>query len=97
MSQIVMPAPVRKSVRVNAPPDRAFEVFTTGIGRWWPKSHHIGASELETHVIEPKAGEIEVGGNVQNRQRDPAEQTDGCQAEQPRQKVCCPAGKRRQG
>jgi uncharacterized protein YndB with AHSA1/START domain len=56
MSQIVMPAPVRKSVRVNAPPDRAFEVFTTGIGRWWPKSHHIGASELETHVIEPKAG-----------------------------------------
>jgi uncharacterized protein YndB with AHSA1/START domain len=56
MNQTVMPAPVRKSVRVNAPPARAFEVFTAGIGRWWPKSHHIGASELDAPVIEPKAG-----------------------------------------
>jgi uncharacterized protein YndB with AHSA1/START domain len=56
MNQTVMPAPVRKSVRVNAPPERAFEVFTAGIGRWWPKSHHIGASDLDTPVIEPKAG-----------------------------------------
>jgi uncharacterized protein YndB with AHSA1/START domain len=56
MNQTVMPAPVRKSVRVNAPPAHAFEVFTAGIGRWWPKSHHIGASELDAPVIEPKAG-----------------------------------------
>jgi len=32
-------------VRVNAPPEQAFEVFTAGIGRWWPKSHHIGAAD----------------------------------------------------
>jgi uncharacterized protein YndB with AHSA1/START domain len=51
MNQTVMPAPVRKSVRVNAPPERAFEVFTAGIGRWWPKSHHIGASDLDVPVI----------------------------------------------
>jgi uncharacterized protein YndB with AHSA1/START domain len=56
MNRTVTPTPVRKSVRVNAPPDRAFEVFTAGIGRWWPKSHHIGASDLDTHVIEPKEG-----------------------------------------
>jgi uncharacterized protein YndB with AHSA1/START domain len=56
MNKIVRPAPVRKSVRVAAPPDRAFEVFTAGIGRWWPKSHHIGAAEMETLIIEPKAG-----------------------------------------
>ncbi|HXW40582.1 MAG TPA: SRPBCC family protein [Xanthobacteraceae bacterium] len=56
MNQTVMPAPVRKSVRVDAPPERAFEVFTAGIGRWWPKSHHIGAAELDAPVIEPKAG-----------------------------------------
>jgi uncharacterized protein YndB with AHSA1/START domain len=56
MNQTIAPAPVRKSVRVNAPPRRAFEVFTAGIGRWWPKSHHIGASDLDTHVIEPKTG-----------------------------------------
>jgi uncharacterized protein YndB with AHSA1/START domain len=56
MNKIVRPAPVRKSVRVGAPPDRAFAVFTADIGRWWPKSHHIGASDLDTVVIEPKAG-----------------------------------------
>ena len=56
MNRTIAPTPVRKSVRVSAPRDRAFEVFTAGIGRWWPKSHHIGASDLDTHVIEPKAG-----------------------------------------
>ncbi|MGP0093419.1 MAG: SRPBCC family protein [Xanthobacteraceae bacterium] len=56
MNRTVIPAPVRKSVRVSAPLARAFEVFTAGIGRWWPKTHHIGSSDLDTHVIEPKAG-----------------------------------------
>jgi len=56
MNRTIAPTPVRKSVRVGAPRDRAFAVFTAGIGRWWPKSHHIGASDLDTHVIEPKAG-----------------------------------------
>jgi len=56
MSRTIEPAPVRKSVRVGAPPDRAFQVFTAGVGRWWPKSHHIGASDLDAVVIEPKAG-----------------------------------------
>ena len=56
MDQTIKPAPVRKSVRVNAPPERAFEVFTAGIGRWWPKSHHIGAADLDRLVIEPRAG-----------------------------------------
>jgi uncharacterized protein YndB with AHSA1/START domain len=56
MHRTIMPSPVRKSVRVAAPPDRAFEVFTAGIGRWWPKTHHIGASDLDTLVIEPRAG-----------------------------------------
>ena len=56
MQRTIMPAPVRKSIRVSAPPERAFEVFTAGIGRWWPKSHHIGAADLDTHVIEPREG-----------------------------------------
>jgi uncharacterized protein YndB with AHSA1/START domain len=55
MNRMISPAPVRKSVRVSAPQARAFEVFSAGIGRWWPKSHHIGSSELDAHVIEPKA------------------------------------------
>ncbi|MGO9698177.1 MAG: SRPBCC family protein [Xanthobacteraceae bacterium] len=56
MNQTVVPAAVRKSVRVDAPPQRAFEVFTAGIGRWWPKTHHIGASDLDKVVIESRTG-----------------------------------------
>ena len=51
-----MPAPVRKSLRVDAPPRAAFKVFTAGIGLWWPKSHHIGTADPETFVIEPRKG-----------------------------------------
>ena len=43
-----------KQLTVDAPLDRAFRVFTANMGAWWPKSHHIGASELRDLVIEPK-------------------------------------------
>jgi uncharacterized protein YndB with AHSA1/START domain len=56
MSTQIRPAPVRKSIFVNAPQDHAFEVFTSGIGRWWPKSHKIGDVDLDRPVIEPIAG-----------------------------------------
>ena len=49
-------APVRKSVRVNAAAARAFEVFTQGLGRWWPPSHHIGTAPLKEAVMEPRVG-----------------------------------------
>jgi uncharacterized protein YndB with AHSA1/START domain len=54
MSQTIKPAPVRKSVVVNASPERAFEVFTAGFNDWWPRSHSIGASPLDKAVIEPR-------------------------------------------
>ena len=67
MTAQIRPAPVRKSIRVNATPDRAFEVFTSGIGRWWPKSHKIGQADLDRPVIEPRAGgrwyELDVDGS----------------------------------
>jgi uncharacterized protein YndB with AHSA1/START domain len=47
---------VRKSFAVKARPDRAFEVFAAGMGRWWPQSHHIGEGELAEVVIEPHVG-----------------------------------------
>jgi uncharacterized protein YndB with AHSA1/START domain len=53
--QTIKPAPVRKSIRVGAPRERAFEVFTANIGRWWPKSHHICAGDLDIVQIEPRA------------------------------------------
>ena len=50
-------APVRRSVTVQAPPERAFAVFTTGFSSWWPiASHHIGEAMAVEVVIEPFAG-----------------------------------------
>jgi hypothetical protein len=56
MTPTLRPAPVRKSVRVAAPAERAYEIFTAGIGHWWPRTHHIEASDLDTLVIEPREG-----------------------------------------
>jgi uncharacterized protein YndB with AHSA1/START domain len=56
VAKTIAPAPVRKTLRVKAAPARAFEVFTGGMSRWWPKSHHIGKSALKDVVIEPRPG-----------------------------------------
>jgi uncharacterized protein YndB with AHSA1/START domain len=47
---------VRSEIMVEVAQARAFEVFTDGLTRWWPKSHHIGAQPLQELVIEPRAG-----------------------------------------
>jgi uncharacterized protein YndB with AHSA1/START domain len=53
---------VRREITVNAPPERAFEVFTAGFDSWWPRSHHIGEAEMATAVIDPEAGQwYEIG------------------------------------
>lgn len=49
-------APVRKIIRVRADVAHAFDVFTTGIDRWWPRSHHIGQSPMTRIIVEPRAG-----------------------------------------
>lgn len=56
MSASIQPAPVRRSVTVRTSPQHAFEVFTGGIGTWWPASHHIGASPMKISIIEPGVG-----------------------------------------
>jgi uncharacterized protein YndB with AHSA1/START domain len=67
VSPQIRPAPVRKTVFVNAPQDRAFDVFTGGIGRWWPKTHKIGQADLDRPVVEPREGgrwyELDVDGS----------------------------------
>jgi len=47
---------VKRTVRVNAPVEKAFQVFTGRIGAWWPAAHHIGAAPLADVVMEPRAG-----------------------------------------
>jgi uncharacterized protein YndB with AHSA1/START domain len=56
VSRTIEIAPVRKSIVVDASPPQAFAVFTSGINRWWPKSHGIGATPITESVIEPFVG-----------------------------------------
>ncbi len=44
---------------VDAPIDRAFEVFTIGIGSWWDQDKHILQAPLERMEFQPW-----VGGNI---------------------------------
>lgn len=47
---------VRGTVTVDAPLERAFEVFTKSLGSWWPADFHIGQSDMTDCVIEPRDG-----------------------------------------
>lgn len=48
---------VQKSITVEAPQARAFEVFTAGWNTWWPRdTHHIGEQEPEEVFVEGFAG-----------------------------------------
>jgi uncharacterized protein YndB with AHSA1/START domain len=47
--------PVRHQITVDATPDRAFRVFTDQ-ARWWPRDKHIGKTDPQTIVLEPRAG-----------------------------------------
>jgi uncharacterized protein YndB with AHSA1/START domain len=57
MNVTIKPAPIRKSLVVQAPQERAFEVFTAGMGRWWVKTNTIlPSSPQKTVVVEPRIG-----------------------------------------
>jgi uncharacterized protein YndB with AHSA1/START domain len=49
-------APVRKSIRVKASQARAFEVFTAGLGRWWPRDQGIGTKPMKAMAMETRLG-----------------------------------------
>ena len=55
-TQAITPAAIRRSLLVRATPERAFEVFTAGMDRWWPRQHTIGKSPLKRAVVEPFVG-----------------------------------------
>jgi uncharacterized protein YndB with AHSA1/START domain len=59
MSTQVDTTSVRTAITVETPIERAFSLFTEGIGTWWPPDHHIIEAELAEMVFEP-----EVGGNI---------------------------------
>jgi uncharacterized protein YndB with AHSA1/START domain len=56
MTQTISFAPIARTLEVNAPPRRAFEIFTAF--RWWPRSHSIlqSRSPQVLVAIEPRIG-----------------------------------------
>ena len=72
MKKTITIAAVRKSVIVDATPARAFEVFTDGINRWWPKTHGLGTAPPRESIIEPY-----VGGRWYTRNEDNTESVVG--------------------
>src|SRR5437879_13436045 len=56
MNEVVVIAPVRKTVRVKAPIAHAFEVFTSGLTRWWPFDHGVGKKPIQKVLMEPRLG-----------------------------------------
>ncbi len=65
MSTQVLETSVKTSTMVEAPIERAFEVFTTGMPTWWPPDHHLLEGELAEMVFEPH-----VGGGIIDRAVD---------------------------
>jgi uncharacterized protein YndB with AHSA1/START domain len=75
---------VRSQVVVEAGIDRAFSVFTEGIGSWWHPEHHILRAELAEMVFEPR-----VGGHIIDRGTDGSEcRWSRVLAYEPPQRVC---------
>jgi uncharacterized protein YndB with AHSA1/START domain len=56
MTTTITIAPVRKTIRVNASAAHAFEVFTSGLDRWWPRDHGIGKKPMKAAVMETRLG-----------------------------------------
>ena len=48
--------PLEASVTVDLPPERAFELFTAGLGEWWPREFSWSQEALEEMGIEPHEG-----------------------------------------
>jgi uncharacterized protein YndB with AHSA1/START domain len=55
--QSVKIEPVRKQLKVSLPVEKAFDLFTAGIGTWWPMStHSVGEEQAETCFFEGWVG-----------------------------------------
>ncbi len=48
--------PVRRTVIVNAPTEKAFKVYTEGFTTWWPPTHHVGKADLAEAILESREG-----------------------------------------
>ena len=58
---------IRKSIRVQRPPEIAFTIFCEGIGEWWPKGASFKGNRIDI-IIEGR-----VGGRFLERYTDGSE------------------------
>jgi uncharacterized protein YndB with AHSA1/START domain len=62
---------VRKTIRVELPPERAFALFTAEIGRWWPTAtHSIHQADTAAVVFEGREGGRVYEVSTSGRQAD---------------------------
>lgn len=55
--QSVKIEPVRKQLKVSLAVEKAFDLFTAGIGTWWPMAtHSVGEEQAETCFFEGWVG-----------------------------------------
>jgi uncharacterized protein YndB with AHSA1/START domain len=59
---------VTSSITVEAPIERAFSVFTDGIGTWWNPDHHLPGMDVKEMVFDPF-----VGGHIRDIGTDGSE------------------------
>ena len=59
-------AVVKRTLHVEVPIEKAFQVFTERMGQWWPATHHVGNTPFKDILIDKKKGgrwyEINVEG-----------------------------------
>ena len=55
-AQRIAAAPIRKTLRVKASRDKAFNAFFACMGIWWLKSHSLLESPQKEVVVEPRTG-----------------------------------------
>ena len=48
--------PIELAFDVECPAERAFEVWTADIDRWWPADHTVSAEDGLAVVLEPRVG-----------------------------------------
>jgi uncharacterized protein YndB with AHSA1/START domain len=54
-AQRIVPAPIRRTLRVKASREKAFDTFVA-MGGWWMKSHSIASAGQKDVIIEPRDG-----------------------------------------
>jgi len=69
-AQRISPAPIRKSLRVRAGRQKAFDTFADAMGSWWLKTHSLVESGQKDVIIEPRAGGrwYEIGNDGSEKQ-----------------------------